>query len=80
MIVIEEWTWINGTRFHEATEYNSERSWELQRLINTLAGTHVGYKLYDCSMAEFRKMTDLQRSQSIFKQKFDKAAYRGVDK
>ena len=80
MIVIEEWSWINGTRVHEATEYNSERSWKMQLMINTLAGTHVGYKLYDCSMRDFIAMTDLQRSQSIFKQKFDKAAYRGEDK
>ena len=33
-----------------------------------------------CSMRDFIAMTDLQRSQSIFKQKFDKAAYRGEDK
>jgi len=80
MIVIEEWSWINGISFVEPTEYNSERGWSMQLMLNTLAGTHVGYKLYDCSMREFTAMSDLQRSQSIFKQKFDKAAYRGEPK
>jgi len=80
MIVIEEWSWINGTRVHEAREYWDEAGWRMQLMLNTLAGTHVGYKLYDCSMREFTAMSDLQRSQSIFKQKFDKAAYRGESK
>jgi hypothetical protein len=80
MIVIEEWSWISGIRVTDKKEYDSEAEWNKDLFINTLTGTHVGYKLYDCSMDEFDKMTDLQRSQSIFKQKFDKAAYRGDPK
>lgn len=81
MIVIEEWKWLGeGIRSVDKTEYNSVASWELDLFINTLAGTHVGYKLYNCSMREFNAMTDLERSQSVVKQKFDKEAYRGDPK
>tara|TARA_R110000764_G_scaffold107060_1_gene192940 strand:- start:141 stop:383 length:243 start_codon:yes stop_codon:yes gene_type:complete len=80
MIVIEEFSWISGIRVTDKVEYNSEADWRRDLFINTLAGTHVGYKLYNCSMSEFDAMTDLERSQSVVKQKFDKEAYLGDPK
>ena len=77
MITVEEWSWIRGIRVTNKREYTDEAEWAKDLFINTLTGTHVGYKLYNCSMTEFDAMSQLQKSQSIVKQKFDKAAYRG---
>ena len=77
MIVIEEWSWINGIRVTDKKEYNSVEDWERDLFINTLKGTHVGYKIYECTMAEFDSMNTVQRGLLMVKQKFDKEAYIG---
>jgi len=79
-MVIEEFSWHPGTqiRITDKKEYNCITAWEKDLMLHTIAGTHVGYKQYNCSMKEFDAMSQLQKSQSVAKQKFDKAAYRGV--
>ena len=77
MITVECWSWINGIRVCDKSQHLSYADLEPELMLNTLAGTLVGYKVYNCSMAEFDDMTELERSQIVIKQKFDRAAYRG---
>ena len=75
MIVVEEWSWYKGVRLATKTEHKDITSWEKSALINTIAGTIVGYKIYDATMAEFDELSSLGRSKIVIKQKFDKDAY-----
>jgi len=79
-MVIEIWSWIQGIRVTDKKEYKRLCDLEKDLMLAKLAGTWVGHKIYNCSMAQFDAMSQLQKSQSVSGQQFDKAAYRGVTK
>ena len=82
MITAEIWSWHPGTqiRITDKKEYKRLCDLEKDLMIGTLDGTLVGYKIYNCNMKQFDAMSQLQKSQAVTAQKFDKAAYRGVTK
>jgi len=79
-MVIEIWSWIQGIRVTDKKEYQLLCELEKDLMLAKLAGTWVGHKIYNCSMKQFDAMSQLQKSQSVSGQQFDKAAYRGVSK
>lgn len=80
MITAEIWSWIQGIRVTDKKEYNKLCDLEKDLMLSKIAGTWVGHKIYNCTMKEFDSMSQLQKSQSVSAEQFDKAAYRGVGK
>ena len=82
MITAEIWSWHPGTqiRITDKKEYKRLCDLEKELMLSKIAGTWVGHKIYNCSMKEFDAMSQLQKSQSVSGQQFDKAAYRGETK
>tara|TARA_R110000824_G_scaffold228554_1_gene416293 strand:+ start:899 stop:1141 length:243 start_codon:yes stop_codon:yes gene_type:complete len=80
MITAEIWSWESGIRCTDKKEYKRLCDLEKELMLSKIAGTWVGHKIYNCSMKQFDAMSQLQKSQSVSGQQFDKAAYRGVTK
>ena len=79
-MVIETFKWMHGIRVTDKKEYTKMADLEKDLMIAHIDGTWVGHKIYNCSMKEFDAMSQLQKSQAVTVQKFDKAAYRGDSK
>ena len=79
-MVIEIWSWESGIRCTDKKEYGKLCDLEKDLMLAKLSGTWVGHKIYNCSMKQFDAMSQLQKSQSVTGEQFDKAAYRGVTK
>jgi len=74
-MVVEEYSFEQGFRIVDKTEYHSRTQWDHKCMINILRGSHVGYKIYNCTMALFDTLSDSQRQKYLIEQKFDKHAY-----
>ena len=81
MITVEIYSYNGGFRVIDKFEYENQTLIR-QRfgMVRKLAGTWVGHKIYDISMAEFNRLTPTQRNNLDCKAVFDKAAYIGAGK
>lgn len=76
-MVVETFKWIAGIRVTDKKEYAKLCDLEKDLMIGKIDGSLVGYKIYNCNMKEFDSMSQLQKSQAVTVQKFDKEAFRG---
>ena len=79
-MVVETFKWISGIRVTDKKEYSKLCDLEKDLMIGKIDGSLVGYKIYNCNMTAFNSMSQLQKSQAVTVQKFDKDAFRGVIK
>ena len=79
-MVVETFKWIQGIRVTDKKEYGKLCDLEKDLMMDKLNGSLVGYKIYNCNMKQFDAMSELQKSQAVTGQKFDKDAFRGVIK
>jgi hypothetical protein len=80
MITVEIYSYNSGIRIIDKFEYENQHSLDKDLVVRRLAGTWVGHKIYDISMAEFNRLTPTQRNNLDCKAVFDKAAYIGAGK
>jgi hypothetical protein len=74
-MVIEVYSFLEGFRFVDKMEYSDYLQWEKDLMILKLEGRFVGYKQYDISMADFNKLSEIQRNNMPCKAVFDREAY-----
>jgi hypothetical protein len=74
-MVIEVYSWEDGFRYINHKEYKSYTDWEKDYMIMKFRDTWVGHKIYNISMQEFEKLTEIQRNNLDCKAVFDKEAF-----
>jgi len=80
MITVEIYSYNSGIRIIDKFEYPDQQALDKDLVLRKLAGTLVGYRQYDISLAEFDKLTLTQRNNLDCKAIFDKQAYIGAGK
>ena len=80
MITVEIYSYNSGIRIIDKFEYKNQTALDKDLVLRKLAGTLVGYRQYDISLAEFNKLTLTQRNNLDCKAIFDKEAYIGAGK
>ena len=80
MITVEIYSYNGGFRVIDKFEYPNQTELDKDLVLRRLAGTWVGHKISDISMAEFNRLTPTQRNNLDCKAVFDKAAYIGAGK
>ncbi len=79
-MVVEIYSYNSGVRIIDKFEFEDQIALDKDLVLRKLAGTWVGHKIYDISMAEFNRLTPTQRNNLDCKAIFDKAAYIGAGK
>lgn len=80
MITVEIYSFNSGFRLIDKFEYKNQTALDKDLVLRKLAGTWVGHKIYNMSLAEFDKLTPTQRNNLDCKAIFDKQAYIGAGK
>ena len=80
MITVEIYSYNGGFRVIDKFEYPNQTELDKDLVLRRLAGTWVGHKIYDISMAEFNRLNQTQRNNLDCKAIFDKEAYIGAGK
>ena len=79
-MVVEIYSYNGGFRVIDKFEYPNQTELEKDLVLRKLAGTLVGYRQYNISLAEFNSLNQTQRNNLDCKAVFDKAAYIGAGK
>jgi hypothetical protein len=80
MITVEIYSFNSGFRLIDKFEYKNQTALDKDLVLRKLAGTWVGHKIYNMSLAEFDRLTLTQRNNLDCKAIFDKEAYIGAGK
>jgi len=80
MITVEIYSYNSGIRIIDKFEYPDQQALDKDLMLRKLAGTWVGHKIYNMSLAEFDRLTLTQRNNLDCKAIFDKQAYIGAGK
>ena len=80
MITVEIYSFNSGFRLIDKFEYKNQTALDKDLVLRKLAGTWVGHKIYNMSLAEFDRLTPTQRNNLNCKAIFDKEAYIGAGK
>ena len=79
-MVVEIYSYNSGIRIIDKFEFEDQIALEKDLVLRKLAGTLVGYRQYNISLAEFNSLNQTQRNNLDCKAVFDKAAYIGAGK
>lgn len=75
MITVEKFSYEDGIRCIDKVEYNSVDEFERDIVLDKIAGTHIGHKIYDISLSEFDSLSQVERDTAECISWFDRDAW-----
>ncbi len=75
MIVVEKYSFKDGQRYVDKVEYSDVEEFERDIVLERIAGTHIGHKIYSTTLVDYNSKTQQQRDTMDCEAWFDKEAF-----